>query len=605
MPSSCAGCGVRCGAIELDDGRRPHQRRAPRRGGAAPDHPRPARARGSVGPPRRPVLAAGVAACGAGGRAALGAGGHGRGGAVGHVERQRAGRPVARGGPRRGPRPAPAPTATSTPCWACSTPPRRFVDRLPAPSPDAFLDHVLGQDVAGDTLVARAPAGESVALLTPAAAAGRQWRLVVVAGVQEGGLARPAAARLAARLGRPRRRRDRSRAATRGPRSAAGAPRRDPAVPRRRDPGHASGCWSPPCAARTSSPRPTSTSSTLCRRRSTGRRPAERAHRLDRALTLPSLVAALRRAGGVRRPGAAGAVPSPPSRAWPGRRAAVPTRRRWWALHGRHDDRPRRGPEAPVRVSPSPIDGFRRCGLQVGAHRARGGDGPVDGLRRTSASLVHEVAAEHGDSRRRHLRAALDASAGAGSGLPPGWSTGASHAEAELDGRPARTPTSPRHGAAGWQRVAPRHGCRVALGRAVAHRSGRPDRASGPTARCGSSTTRPAQQAEGDDVARHGQLGCLPAGRRVGGASSDARGPLVRRRRPCSSSARRPRPEHDPAAPAPLARRRRPRLGPRPRRRDRPTRMGGAAFAATPGAHVCRHLPGQGLCPAQPEGRAL
>ena len=38
----------------------------------------------------------------------------------------------------------------------------RFVDRLPGASPADFLDHVLGQDVAGDTLVARAPAGESV-----------------------------------------------------------------------------------------------------------------------------------------------------------------------------------------------------------------------------------------------------------------------------------------------------------------------------------------------------------------------------------------------------------------------------------------------------------
>ena len=49
---------------------------------------------------------------------------------------------------------------------------------------DQRLD--LGQDVAGDSLVARAPAGESVSLVTPAAAAGREWDLVVVAGVQEG-----------------------------------------------------------------------------------------------------------------------------------------------------------------------------------------------------------------------------------------------------------------------------------------------------------------------------------------------------------------------------------------------------------------------------------
>jgi hypothetical protein len=50
----------------------------------------------------------------------------------------------------------------------------RFVDRLPGASTAEFLDHVLGQDVAGDTLVARAPAGEAVALVTPAASAGRE-----------------------------------------------------------------------------------------------------------------------------------------------------------------------------------------------------------------------------------------------------------------------------------------------------------------------------------------------------------------------------------------------------------------------------------------------
>ena len=62
----------------------------------------------------------------------------------------------------------------------------RFVDRLPSAGPDQFLEHIRGQDVPGDTLVARAPTTDSVAVLTPASAAGRQWRRVVVAGVQEG-----------------------------------------------------------------------------------------------------------------------------------------------------------------------------------------------------------------------------------------------------------------------------------------------------------------------------------------------------------------------------------------------------------------------------------
>ncbi|WP_053080131.1 ATP-dependent helicase, partial [Nostocoides japonicum] len=62
----------------------------------------------------------------------------------------------------------------------------RFVDRLPGAGPDAFLEHVRGQDVAGDVLVPVAPATGSVAVHTPASAAGKHWRIVAVCGVQEG-----------------------------------------------------------------------------------------------------------------------------------------------------------------------------------------------------------------------------------------------------------------------------------------------------------------------------------------------------------------------------------------------------------------------------------
>ena len=62
----------------------------------------------------------------------------------------------------------------------------RFVDRLPQAGPAEFLEHLRSQEVPGDTLVERAPATDAVALLTPQGAAGREWRLVVVAGVQVG-----------------------------------------------------------------------------------------------------------------------------------------------------------------------------------------------------------------------------------------------------------------------------------------------------------------------------------------------------------------------------------------------------------------------------------
>lgn len=60
-----------------------------------------------------------------------------------------------------------------------------FVDRLPQAPPGAFVDWVLSQDLPADTIAARARR-DAVAVLTPAGAAGREWDVVVVAGVQEG-----------------------------------------------------------------------------------------------------------------------------------------------------------------------------------------------------------------------------------------------------------------------------------------------------------------------------------------------------------------------------------------------------------------------------------
>ena len=62
----------------------------------------------------------------------------------------------------------------------------RFTDRLPPGSPRLFLDSVAGQEIAGDTLAERSPQGEAVAVLTAHRAKGLEWELVIVAGVQEG-----------------------------------------------------------------------------------------------------------------------------------------------------------------------------------------------------------------------------------------------------------------------------------------------------------------------------------------------------------------------------------------------------------------------------------
>jgi superfamily I DNA/RNA helicase/RecB family exonuclease len=61
-----------------------------------------------------------------------------------------------------------------------------YVTRLRRSDPRGFLEHVAAQELASDSLVARAGGGDAVEVLTPFAAAGREWGLVTVTGVQEG-----------------------------------------------------------------------------------------------------------------------------------------------------------------------------------------------------------------------------------------------------------------------------------------------------------------------------------------------------------------------------------------------------------------------------------
>ena len=62
----------------------------------------------------------------------------------------------------------------------------RFATRLPPGLPRLFLDSLSGQEISGDTLAERAPEGDAVRILTAHRAKGLEWDLVVVAGVQEG-----------------------------------------------------------------------------------------------------------------------------------------------------------------------------------------------------------------------------------------------------------------------------------------------------------------------------------------------------------------------------------------------------------------------------------
>ncbi|VXB02174.1 DNA helicase UvrD [Arthrobacter sp. 9V] len=62
----------------------------------------------------------------------------------------------------------------------------RFVDQLPGSGPEQFLDYLLNQELPMDTLAARAQLEACVEIMTPASAAGREWPVVIVAGLQEG-----------------------------------------------------------------------------------------------------------------------------------------------------------------------------------------------------------------------------------------------------------------------------------------------------------------------------------------------------------------------------------------------------------------------------------
>ena len=61
-----------------------------------------------------------------------------------------------------------------------------FVDRLPSADVRAFVAHLSAQELPGDSGATRAVAGDTVRLLTAHASKGLEWDLVCIAGVQEG-----------------------------------------------------------------------------------------------------------------------------------------------------------------------------------------------------------------------------------------------------------------------------------------------------------------------------------------------------------------------------------------------------------------------------------
>jgi len=62
----------------------------------------------------------------------------------------------------------------------------KFVDRLPYAGPEVFLETVDGQEIPGDSLAEQAPTADAVRILTAHRSKGLEWDVVIVAGLQEG-----------------------------------------------------------------------------------------------------------------------------------------------------------------------------------------------------------------------------------------------------------------------------------------------------------------------------------------------------------------------------------------------------------------------------------
>jgi superfamily I DNA/RNA helicase/RecB family exonuclease len=383
-----------------------------------------------------------------------------------------------------------------------------YVDRLPTAGPDKFLDHVLGQDVPGDTLLVGGQGGGRVALLTPQSAAGRQWRIVVVAGVQEGAWPdlrlrgsilgsedlvdvleqRPLGFRAAQAAVRYDETRLFHVAVTRATErllvTAVGNEDEQPSV--------YLDLVDPPDGPRMAD--------------------EVRAHSaVARTMTLPGLVGELRRDVVSPDPGVAEpALALLALAARSGVRGADPAS--WWALRSVSSARPVRRPGESVPVSPSKVTYFAECGLRWFLTSV-GGEGVSLGAA-SVGTFVHDIVAELPDATLEQLRAEVDARWGR-LGLRPGWVTERTRSEAY--DMVARF-TAYRDGAEGrWERVGVETDVRVPVGGAVI--TGRVDRIE----RDGDGSLRIVDLKTGKskparaELATHGQLGAYQVAIEEGG----------------------------------------------------------------------------------------
>jgi superfamily I DNA/RNA helicase/RecB family exonuclease len=294
-----------------------------------------------------------------------------------------------------------------------------FVDRLPSADVRAFVAHLSAQELPGDTGAARAAAGETVRLLTAHASKGLEWDLVCVAGVQEGvwpdlrerttllgteelverasGIDGTAVDRRTLALAEERRlfyvacTRARRRLLVTAVEGALDGADAGATASRFLD------LVEPPPED--------------------GRPLTE----LPRSLTLPALVADLRRAltdpqtPPQRRTAAASVLRRLADEGVPG---AAPSH--WWGLAPLSDDAPLVPPDGPVRVRPSGIETFQRCPLRwvLGAVGAEASPDTT----RTVGTAVHAVAQQVADGLPPADAPAVLAAELDQLDLGPGWS---------------------------------------------------------------------------------------------------------------------------------------------------------------------------------------
>jgi RecB family exonuclease len=293
----------------------------------------------------------------------------------------------------------------------------RYVDRLPHAGPSGFLADLEGQDLPSDTLAERAPDGDAVALVTAAGAAGREWEVVAVTGVQEGSW--PDLRLRSSLLG--------AQALADLLDGRAGAAGGTVAAQRR--------------AVLDDELRTFHVAVSRARRhllvtavRSEDDLPSGLVDLVDplpddvevrpvsdvpRAMTLPALVAELR--GVVTDPAVASARRDEAARQLGElARAGVPGAHPddWSGLAGVSDDRPLRGPDDLVHVSPSRVEQFDRCALRWLLETSGGtaGASPSQAL----GMLVHEIAQSVPDGDRAGLARRLAERIGR-LGLGDGW----------------------------------------------------------------------------------------------------------------------------------------------------------------------------------------